>query len=104
MLCQPFAMTDTGVMVHVRATTKALCAGATGSYNDGQGRAYLSISVTVPATKGRANQAIIKELAKICGVAQSRIALCTGARGRQKRFHITGNPDVIAAALVHAAS
>ena len=104
MLCQPFATTDTGVMVHVRATTKALCAGATGSYNDGQGRVYLSISVPVPAAKGRANQAIIKELAKICGVAQSRIALCSGARGRQKRFHITGNSGAITAALVHAAS
>ena len=97
-------MIDTGVMVHVRATTKAPRAGATGSYNDGQGRAYLSLSVTEPATKGRANQAIIKELSKICGVAQSRIVLCAGARGRQKRFHITGNPSALAAALVHAAS
>ena len=97
-------MTNTGVMVHVRATKKALCAGVTGSYNDGQGGAYLSLSVTAPATKGRGNQAIIKELAKMYGMAQGWIALRACARGRQKRFHITGNPGAIAAALVGAAS
>ena len=86
-------------MVFVRATTKAPRSGATGIYTNYQNKSFLSLSVTVPAVRGHANKRIIKELAKICGIAPSRVTLCAGANGRYKRFHVSGDPVALAAAL-----
>ena len=102
MSSRPFIATEDGVTVFIRATTKASRAGATGIYKNCQNKSFLSLSVTVSAVKGYANKRIIKDLAKICGVASSRVTLCAGAYGRHKRFHVSADPVALSAALNRA--
>lgn len=44
----------------------------------------LKVSVTAPADKGKANQAVIKLLAKTLKVAKGRVEVLHGAKSRRK--------------------
>jgi uncharacterized protein (TIGR00251 family) len=50
--------------------------------------AHFKISVKEPAREGKANNAIIKILAKHLGIFASQIALVKGAAGKKKVFEI----------------
>lgn len=49
----------------------------------------LKVAVTAPPEDGRANEALVKVLAKALGVKRGQIALLTGATSREKTFLIT---------------
>jgi uncharacterized protein len=49
----------------------------------------LTVYVREPAVDGKANDAVIKLLAKHLGVPRSRVELASGATARIKRFRIT---------------
>jgi uncharacterized protein len=53
----------------------------------------LRIKTTAPPTDGRANLAVIRQLAKAFGVPPSRVSLKYGASGRNKTF-IIEQPEV----------
>ena len=48
------------------------------------------IAVTAPPVDGKANQACVVLLAKICGVAKSAVTLTAGASSRRKTFEVAG--------------
>ena len=48
----------------------------------------LVVKVKVPPREGKANQAVIKVLAKHFGVPQSRVRILSGARSRDKVIEI----------------
>jgi hypothetical protein len=48
----------------------------------------LRIKTTAPPTDGRANQDVIRQLAKAFGVPPSRVSLKSGATGRNKTFTV----------------
>jgi uncharacterized protein len=50
----------------------------------------LVIAVTAVAEKGRANEAIIKLLAKHLGIAKSRLSIISGATGTTKSVFVEG--------------
>lgn len=50
----------------------------------------LRLRVTAPPVEGEANRAVAALLARILGVAPSRIRVVSGARGRDKLVSITG--------------
>ena len=50
---------------------------------------HLIVSVKEPPVKGRANQAVLKALAKYFGIATPRIKIITGRTSRQKTVEIT---------------
>ena len=48
----------------------------------------LTVYVRAPAVEGKANEAVVKLLAKHLGVAPSRLDLVSGATSRMKRFRV----------------
>jgi hypothetical protein len=48
----------------------------------------LTVYVREPALEGKANEAVVKLLAKHLGVAPSRLDLVSGASSRVKRFRV----------------
>lgn len=50
----------------------------------------LKIALTTPPIEGRANQALIKFLAKRLGLPRSAIELISGETSREKRLRISG--------------
>jgi uncharacterized protein YggU (UPF0235/DUF167 family) len=52
--------------------------------------------VTAPADGGRANEAVLKLLAKALGVPASACRLAAGATSRWKRVHVAGDPEALA--------
>lgn len=50
--------------------------------------ARLKIRLTAPPVEGKANQALLKFLAKSCAVPRSRVTLLAGETGRDKRVRV----------------
>jgi uncharacterized protein (TIGR00251 family) len=50
----------------------------------------LRVRLTAPPVEGRANQALIKLLAKKFGLPKSSISIVSGERNRNKRLHLEG--------------
>jgi uncharacterized protein (TIGR00251 family) len=50
----------------------------------------LRLRVTAPPVEGEANRAVAALLARVLGVAPSRVRVVSGARGREKLVRITG--------------
>jgi len=63
----------------------------------------LKIAVTAPPEKGRANAAIIKELAEFLRVPVSRISIIAGETSRRKKVRVDGLSTRQALDLVKAA-
>ncbi|MFK7822489.1 MAG: DUF167 domain-containing protein [Planctomycetaceae bacterium] len=72
-----------GVLVHVKANPKAKRNAITG-WHDGR----LKVSITVAPENGKANEAIVKLLAKAIGVPKLAIELHRGAKSQLKEFVI----------------
>lgn len=51
-------------------------------------KTHFVIAVREPARKNKANEAVVKILAKHFGIAPSRIYLLSGSSSKQKRFKI----------------
>ena len=72
-------MPDLEISVTPRAS-----ADRVGPYRDG----ILRVRVTRPPTDGEANRAVLRLVARAIGVAQGRLELVAGSRGRRKRVRI----------------
>jgi hypothetical protein len=48
----------------------------------------LKVRLTAPPVDGKANQALLKFLAKCCGVSHGQVTLLSGDTGRNKRVRI----------------
>ncbi len=69
-------------------------AGARRNHVGGSHDGVLRVSVTAPADKGRANQAIRKSLALAFNLSPSQIELISGATSRRKLFLVSDpSPD-----------
>ncbi len=54
----------------------------------------LKIRLTAPPVDGAANEALVRYLADILGVAKSQVEIVSGHTGREKRIRIAGrDPD-----------
>jgi uncharacterized protein len=93
----PFKPVADGVRVAIRLTPKASRNAIAGIADAGQGDAVLKVMVTAVPEAGKANEALIKLLAKEWGVPKSSISLVAGATDRNKILHIAGDAgDLIA--------
>ena len=100
----PFKPAVDGVRVAVRLTPKASRNAIAGIAESGQGEAVLKVMVTAAPEAGRANEALIKLLAKEWGIAKSSISLVAGATDRNKILHVAGDPDDLMTRLSHTKS
>ena len=74
-----------GIILHVRAQP-----GARKDEIAGERADSLKIRITAPPEKGRANEAIIRLLAKKLGLKKSAIRVISGEASRDKRILIQG--------------
>ncbi len=81
-----------GIKLFVRLSPKAKREGIEGIYTDPDGSERLKIAVSAPPVDGKANEALIKWLAKYLHVAKSAVTLSAGAADRAKTLVIRGDP------------
>lgn len=93
-MTKPWRRDNDGVRVYVHLTPKAsrdlideVIVGADG--------AVLKVRVRALPDKGKANQAVVKLLAKWLGVPKSSLELLSGSRSRHKCIKIYGKNDEI---------
>jgi uncharacterized protein len=79
--------TATGVRVAIRLTPRARAERI-----DGVAAGALKVSVTAPAAENRANEALLRLLAKEWRMARSALSIVSGAKSRDKLVEITGDP------------
>lgn len=89
----PFARVADGARVTLRVTPGASRTAITGLADTVSGGRALKVSVTVVAEGGKANDAVIKFLAKTLRVAKSSLTLIAGHTDRNKIIHISGDPE-----------
>jgi len=63
------------------------------------GRHVLAARVRALPAKGAANEALLRLIAKACGVGVSDVSLVAGATSRLKSVRIEGDPAALASAL-----
>lgn len=88
----PFEAVADGVRVTVRLTPKASRNAVTGIQETVDGRRALKVSVTAVPEAGRANEALVKLLAKEWHLAKTSLTVIAGATDRNKTLHIAGDP------------
>ena len=76
--------------IPVRRLAVRLQPKASRSEVTGEKGGVIQIRVTAPPVDGRANEALIKFVAKRLGIARSQITLVRGERGREKLLEIRG--------------
>lgn len=85
---------DDGLLLALRVSPKAGSDRIGGVHNGA-----LKVAVTAPPDKGRANEAVIRLLAKALGVAPSAIELVSGETSRDKKVRL---PATLDAATIRA--
>lgn len=77
--------TADGVLIKVRAAPGASRESVVGVHGDA-----LKVAVRAPPEKGKANQAIVRVLAKRLGVRASQVRIHSGGSARDKWFSVEG--------------
>ena len=82
-----------GLKVFIRLSPKAKREGIEGIHTDPDGTQRIKIAVSALPVDGKANEALIKWLAKHLHIAKSAITLISGTTDRSKTLLITGNSE-----------
>ncbi|NQV59845.1 MAG: DUF167 domain-containing protein [Alphaproteobacteria bacterium] len=88
----PFRANDAGVAIAVRLRPGASANRIDGIQTLADGGVCLSVRVTAVPEKGKANQAMIKLLAKAWHVPRGNLAVIAGAKERNKTLFLQGEP------------
>ena len=91
----PFQPCDGGVQLHLKVTPKASANRIGKVVYESDGANFLKVFVTAPHDKGKANQSVIKLLAKSGGLAKSDIKLSHGHTHQRKVLHILGESETL---------
>ena len=91
---------QTGIRLFVRLTPKASRNAINGVMVDASGREQLKVSVTTVPENGKANQALIKLLAKAAKWPKSSIEIVAGQTDRNKVLVIQGDPSELTAQII----
>lgn len=105
-MCSELALTDThwalrgdDVLLPVRLTPKSSRDAIEGIEHLSDGRRVLKARVRAVPEGGKANEALIKLIAKALSVPASAVKLEAGAASRIKTLRVTGDPAGLAAGL-----
>ena len=77
------------LLIHVRIIPRASRNQVVGVSNQ-----RLKLKVTAAPVDGKANEALIRYLSELFGVAKSRIDIVRGHRGREKTVSISSPPEL----------
>jgi uncharacterized protein len=82
-----------GVRVCVRLAPKSSRDAVSGLMRTAENGWTIKASVTAVPEAGRANEALVRLLAKQWGVPRSSVTVAAGASERNKILHVSGDPD-----------
>ncbi|MCA1940410.1 MAG: DUF167 family protein [Caenispirillum bisanense] len=92
----PFEPAAGGLRLFVRLTPKASRTAVQGIAPDADGGHVLKVAVTAVPENGKANEALIKLLAKEWRLPKSAFTLVSGATDRRKTLLVAGDSAVLA--------
>ena len=92
-------MAEAHLRLEVRLTPRAARDAIEGETRLSDGRVVLAARVRALPEDGAANEALMRLIAKSCGVPRSSVTLVGGATSRLKTLRIEGDPAAISAAL-----
>jgi uncharacterized protein len=87
----PYSPTADGVRVAIKVSPKASRDRIGALLTDADGHAVLKISVTAAPDRGKANEAVIRLLAKAWSVPRTSIKVTSGVTDRRKTLHVAGD-------------
>ncbi|MBO6668501.1 DUF167 family protein [Parvibaculum sp.] len=93
----PFRSGPGGITVRLRVTPRGGADRIEGRGEDADGEPYLKLRVSAVAEKGKANDAVLKLLAKAWRVPRSSLSLLSGETGRIKVVKIEGDAEKLMA-------
>lgn len=96
----PVDKNEEGIVLRVRLTPNSSSCGINGIFVSPEGSAFLKINVISVPEKGKANQELIKFLAKKLKLAKSDFQITSGELDRYKKLKISGNPEALAAEII----
>lgn len=88
-----------GVSLRLRVTPRGGADRIDGVAADASGEPYLRVRVSAVAEKGKANDAVLKLLAKALHLPRSALAVASGETGRTKLVTVSGDPARLMADL-----
>jgi uncharacterized protein len=88
-----------GAVVAVRVQPRSRPEGLEGFVRDAAGAVRLRARLAAAPVDGKANDALLRLLAREWGVAPGRLSLVSGARGRNKAVLLQGEPAATLARL-----
>lgn len=89
----PFTRVRDGVTIAVRVAPRAGRQRIGGIGHEADGARVIQVSVTAPPEAGKANDAVIRLLAKAWRVPKTSLSVASGAANRRKTIHATGEPE-----------
>lgn len=98
----PFRATKDGVLVALRVTPKASRERIDGVAIETDGRAVLALRVSAPPDGGRANDAVLRLLARRWRLPRSSMRLVAGHTARRKQLLVAGEPKDVMVLLARA--
>lgn len=84
-----------GVTVRLRVQPAARRDAISGAQERSDGRIALKVQVTAPPEGGKANEALIKLLAKSWRIPKSRLSVVAGASARDKLLLVEGETEAL---------
>lgn len=91
----PVKRTGRGVTVALRVTPGAAADRISGLVEDASGARRLKLAVTAPPDRGRANDAVVRLLARACRAPKSSLSVISGRTDRNKVVAIDGDPAAL---------
>jgi uncharacterized protein YggU (UPF0235/DUF167 family) len=91
-----------GISLAVRLTPRGGRDAIDGMERLADGHSVVRVRVRAAPSEGKANEALIRLIARAAGAAPRDVALAGGATGRVKRLVISGDGPTIVAALEKA--
>jgi uncharacterized protein len=90
-LALPLTAAPDGVSLCVRLQPGASTERIIGLVAEADGGVALKVAVTAPPAKGRANDALLRLLARTMGLPKRDLSLTRGAADRRKLVHLAGD-------------
>ena len=98
----PLAAATGGVRIAVRLAPRARADRLDGVARLADGTPVLVVSVTAPPVNSRANDALLRLLAKEWGLPRRDLAIVAGQKSRNKVIQVAGGPAVLVPRLTAA--
>ncbi|MDA5192641.1 DUF167 domain-containing protein [Govanella unica] len=95
----PWTVTAEGLMLAVRVTPKSSRDGIDGIVEDADGKLWLKIRLTAAPEDGKANQALLRLLARMFRIPKSSLDILSGESARSKRVLLRGDGNQLAAVV-----